>query len=309
MKKRITALLLCALVLSTLMTSCKDKEKQNDIASNPTDISEGSNTDSIQENDDANISDVTPDNKEKIPESTGDTVLTTLESGYEILSDIDGTRFYIFTKQTGERYFYGIMDIDGNIVVEPTYTTLGWCPEHEVVYAEPFAEGDSPVTLDENHRIDLHYGHGGWGTYEFLFDESSEKFFRYYFNFDEIVVEEISGIDPLVPYVIYDKAEPIKEGSYYAFTDTLYDILAELGSDAVYEFVTDKGSTAEFREYDYFSDFTNDYFYARSNWKYGYIDGLGRESSEIIYEACGGAAYGGKAWVKKDGVWQVIKLK
>ncbi len=312
MKKRITALLISALILCTLMTSCKDTEKPEDTNNDTPDISESSNADSIPENDDTNTPDTTPDNKEeapKAPENTDGTALVTLDGGYEILSDIDGTRFYIFMKQTGELYYYGIIDIDGNIIVEPTYTTLGWCPEHEIIYAEPFSEGDEPVVLDENHKIDLHYGHGGWGEYQYLYDKASEKFFRYYFDFDAVTITEISEIEPLVPYIVYSGAEPMKEGDYYAFTDTLYDILAELGGGAQYEFITDKGGTANLGKCSHVSRFTNDYVHVRRDWKYGYVDGLGRESSEIIYDACGGAAYGGKAWVKKDGVWQVIKLK
>lgn len=331
MKNKLTALLLALLVFSGSAVSCGKNETVNENESNET----VNNTDTVQNtgNDvekdkseektdsEKNTENPPSDSKDKAdtPDKSDDSentddkeeyvpvYLAKAPGGYELDYAIDGSEYSIFTTADGQSY--GIIDINGNVAVKPEYSLLGWCGEHKVIYAEPFKEGDAPVILSENYKIDMHYGHGGWGEDYLLFDNSSGKMFSFYFDIDAVYVSEVTTLSINTPYINYTGDAEFTEGDFtMGGEDGIYDTLNELiTADAEYEFITEKGSIVNLGECRYTDGFVNGYMAVLKNGFYGFVDGLGKAASEFIYDDVT-TAYDGKAWVKKGGEWKVLVL-
>lgn len=282
--------------------------------------------DIIKDGDDEEQEDNT--DKDEKPEQPDIDFLYTAPEDYEsfeIVQTFNGSQYSIFSTETENGLRYGIINMSGEVVVQPTYTILGYCDWHGVIYAEPFAEGDEPIVLDEKYKIDLHYGHGGTGRTYYVFDKPAGKMFTYSFNYDCFETREVTAIDMLTPYVIYNGAERILSDNFsrLAPEGQIYQTLVEyslgyneyefpdgrITDGAECEFISDIGSIVNLGKLDYmpYAGFVNDYMVISRGGKLGFVNGIGKESVPTIFEGAG-QAYGDRAWVKHKGTWGIINL-
>lgn len=254
--------------------------------------------------------------------------LYTAPEGYEsfeIVETFNGSQYSFFTTETTDGPRYGIINMSGEIVVQPTYTLLGYCDWHDVIYAD-LVEGDEPIVLDEKYKIDLHYGHGGTMPTYYVFDKAAGKMFTYTFNYDCFETREVTTIAMLTPYVVYNGAERILPDSYYSIeTDgQVYQTLVEyalgyneyefpdgkITDGAECEFISDIGSIVNLGKLDYVphAGFVNDYMVISRGGKLGFVNGIGKDSTPTVFENAS-QAYDNRAWVKYGGVWGIIGLE
>ena len=319
-------LILSLTVLSMSVTSCVFSPKYNDTKS-PSDIKDNSeeivqNTDNDEGTPGENNDVKTDDKQNENTENTSDPVSKNQKDTYYYVEEtVDGTNFEITGQLESSEYViytvdggqhYGICNIHGRSVVDPIYTILGWCPWHEVVYAEPFPEGTEPVIISDKYKIDLHYGHGGFGDVFHIYDTNRDKMFIGSVDMDAFYLNETDEISAGTPYILYRGDLPLSEGDFYpgAETEELYYIIDNLvfGS-AEYEYITRKGSTVNLGECERVDGFTNDYMMVKRDGKIGFVDLGGNDACEFIYTDAM-RAYNSKAWVKApDGLWKVVKLK
>lgn len=343
MKKKLFALLLALSLLSVSLVSCNkapegntekdenippitntDKEETPD---NNQEIPETPEIpDIIKDGDDEKQEDNTE--KDEKPEQPDIDFLYTAPEGYkdfEIVSTFNGSQYSFFTVETTDGPRYGIINMSGEIVVQPTYTLLGYCDWHDVIYAD-LVEGDKPVVLDEKYKIDLHYGHGGTMPTYYVFDKVAGKMFTYSFNYDCFETREVTAIDMLTPYVVYNGTERILPDSYYSIETEgqIYQTLVEyslgyneyefpegrITDGAECEFVSDIGSIVNLGKLDYMphAGFVNDYIVISRGGKLGFVNGIGKEVAPTVFENAG-QAYDGRAWVKHEGTWGIISLE
>ena len=253
----------------------------------------------------------TPEKSENVPEEdekdSTPVFLASAPDGYEIVSSVAGSEFYIFSTNGGTNF--GVIDINGKVCAEPVYTTLGWCPWHNVLYAEPFPEGTAPVVLSEKYKIDVHYGHGGSGHQILIFDNNTQKLFEAYFDYDMVTVTALKTLKINTPYINYTGSTPISDDDFTFEVDALYDIISELAfGSAEYEFVNGKGSIINLGVCDFLEGFINGYTVICKDGEYGLVNEMGDYAAEPVYEKTI-TAFDSKAWVKKDGKWQVLELK
>lgn len=319
MKKKLLSIFVAILILSSA-TSCsfvKIEVEEGEEKEKITDIQKEEETPNIVEN----TPEETEKEKEEIPQKEDEEkteYLFTASDGTRILHSIDDSNYYTFTRSfagTGfEREYYGIIDIDGNEIVAPTYDLLGWCSWHEVIYAEPFPEGTPDIIIDDDYKISVHYGHGAEGGGMYLYEKRTGKCFEV-FGFGGLEFVQIQSIPELVPYYVYDDETPINEGYYESMIaeipayEELQEVLYNFGAGE-FEFISDKGDTVSLGIINYvYPNFVNGYYIVRRGDKWGYIDGLGNEASEFIYDGAVQATSDGRAWVEHEGLWKVLKLK
>lgn len=318
MKKKLLSIFIVIFILfsSTSCSFVKIEIEQGEEKENITDTQkENENPGNVE-----NIPEEKEKENEEIPqkdsEEKGD-FLFTASDGTRILHAVDDSNYYVFTRSfagTGlEREYYGIIDIDGNEIVAPTYELLGWCGWHEVIYAEPFPEGTPDVIIDDDYKISLHYGHGAEGGGMYLYEKKTGKCF-FVAGFGGLEFQELQSIPEMTPYYVYDAETPIEVGYYEPMLGEIPDYakieeaLYNFG-EGEYEFVSDRGDTVSLGVANYVNPFANGYYIVRRGDKWGYIDGLGNEASGFIYDDAAQATSDGRAWVEHEGLWKVLKLK
>ncbi len=301
--KKLTSILISILLASLLFISCGDKPSV-DIEDNiPQNNENASVEDNVEKDDEGKENTDLPVIP---PADEGDAVLFTAPSDYEIDYTFDGTEFAVFHIPTGEwTGVYGIIDLSGKVIIEPTYNLLGWCGQHGVLYADPFAEGDAPIYIDDTHKIDLHYGHGSGGSSNYIYSTASEKFYSAGGEYGAIYVAETATISEYMPYIITDIS--VAAGSYYDGDGSQISALLSAPSKE-YAFVTDRGAEIMFEASYVQPRFVNGYMPIERGDKWGYIDLFGEDVSEFIYDGATNA-HGDKAWVLAEGEWKVISLK
>ncbi len=331
MKKKYLSLLLASLIICTSAVSCKNQDNTDDestppvsdeatdngsenIADESSDTSNAESSDESTENTDASQEADNSENDENTePVQSSDNFVYEAPEGFEIITTLNRSQYSVFSTETENGIRQGIVDITGKVVAEPEYTTLGYCPWHEVIYAEPFAEGDEPVIIDEKYKIDLHYGHGGSGYSYLIYSQDAGKMFECYFDMDCIEVDELQNFKALTPYICYSGETEITAGSYYMGDGTgIYEMLDEIvygASGAECEFISDIGSIVSLGKLDFIPNtgFINDYMVICRDGKYGLVNGIGKECTQIIYEAAQ-TAFDGRAWVKHEGIWKIAEL-
>lgn len=325
MKNRILLILALA-VLTLSATSCifiaKDintesplqvEDNKEETIQN-TDNGENSTVESTENKTEDNLKENTENINNPVPDTSKDTyyyVEETVNGGdFEITGQLESSEYVIYTNDNGEHY--GICDMVCQVIVDPVFTILGWCPWHEVVYAEPFPEGTEPIVISDKYKIDVHYGHGGFGEEFYIYDSNTEKMYIASADMDDFYLQEIEEIAEDTPYILYSGELPLSEGGYYPGSDKdeLYYIIDDLifGS-AEYEYMTRRGSTVNLGECERVDGFTNDYMMIKRDGKIGFVDLGGNDACEFIYTDAM-RAYDSKAWVKApDGLWKVVNLK
>lgn len=326
MKNKLLFILALA-VLSLSVTSCVFIPKNNDTKSlsdtkdNDEEIVQ--NTDNDEDTPDENDEEKTDDKQNENTQNNTDPVPKTAkdkyyyveknadDSDFEITGQLESSEYVIYTNDGGQHY--GICNIHGRSVVDSVYTLLGWCPWHEVVYAEPFPEGTEPVIISDKYKIDLHYGHGGFGDDYHIYDVNRDIMYIASIDMDAIYLQSLEGeIASDTPYILYRGNMSLSDGEYYPYSDAknTYNIIENLifGS-AEYEYITRRGSTVNLGVCEYVDGFTNDYMMIKRDGKIGFVNLGGNDACEFIYTDAM-RAYNSKAWVKApDGLWKVVKLK
>ncbi len=348
MKKKLFALLTATAILCTALFSCNKVQNENSEnnetppAITNTENTENTNTENESTNAE-NVPDFIINDGENENENTQNTereesmeketttfpeerILYTAPENYEnfeIVSTFNSSQYSFFTAETKDGPRYGIINMSGEIVVQPTHTLLGYCDWHNVIYGDIY-ENDKPVVIDEDYKIDLHYGHGGTMPTFYVFDKPAGRMFSYTFNYDSFVTKEVAAIDMLTPYAVYNGTERIKPDFGYDIRNgEIYQTLVEyslgyneyefpdgrITDGAECEFISDIGSVVNLGKIDFISasGFVNDYMIVYKNGKASYINGIGKECTPAIFENAA-LAFGDRAWVKHNGVWKIINL-
>ncbi len=318
MKKRLL-LIFAAAILAISAVSCKDTPDNLPKSPSDSEVESGA-TDTDNGNTESGNTEVekTPEVPEvpevpEIVEPVGDTYSyeeNTEANGYfEIVGELEDSEYVIFTNDFEK---YGICDINGQTVVKPEYTTLGWCPWHEVVYAEPFAEGDEPVVISDKYKIDLHYAHGGFGRTTYLFDENASRMFTVGADIEVFYINEVETIPVNTPYICYSGDVKVEQGEAYPGGDSeeLYHILeATVFGEADYEIITDKGSIVPLGKCANVGFFKNDFLMLSRGGKFGFVNLFGKDACEFKYVNAI-PAFDSRAWVKTENEgWKVVNLK
>lgn len=334
-------LTLSLIILSAFCISCQ-KNDNNDITENPmqnevadnTDAEGGKNEESTPTNQNSNTEinqNPTGENTEKgdtvkdaenneSPETVENPEVDTTKDtyfvdgsaddlGFEVVGELESSEYVIFTVD-GEKF--GIRDIASNVIVEPSFTILGWCPWHEVVYAEPFPEGTEPIVISDKYKIDVHYGHGSFGKGFYVFDSNTQSMFSASADIEVFYLDKVDTIPYDTPYRIYNGSTPLEDGEYYPGTDkeeTYYALEKLIFTGGECEYVTSRGSVVKLGECEVANGFINDYMMVKRQGKIGFVDLAGNNACEFIYTDAMNA-FDSKAWVKtEDGIWKVVNLK
>lgn len=251
---------------------------------------------------------------------------------FEIIDTFDKSKYSIFAvAQKDGREKYGLIDINGNICLDAEYDSMGWCPMCDMIYLHKDwpATISYPIYIDEEFIIEEHFGHGGGRSWGYILDTKTNTMYSLSSSEGGASVYEVNTLPAYTPYVRYTGASPIAfdydfynhlpntyaDPSYYEYYDEFafanYDsfLYSLPDSEFEWEFRTGSNETINLGVCSaWYSDFTNDYLVISRGGKYGFVDKNGNDASQFIYEAAE-EAYDGKAWVKLDGKWRVIKLR
>ncbi len=307
MKKTVLILLALALASASLLVSCKKEEKQEET------VIDGGHGIGVAESDDGAGEEIkeNEENKENGEENADEPEDDRVTYDFKSLRTIDNSRYSIFTKDVDGAEKYGVVDIDGNVVVEPEYTLLGWCPEHRILYTE--GEVEKRVELDDDYAIDTHFGHGGTGLVLWVYDNSQGRMFAIEYSEGSADVVEMTQLRILAPFVDYNGETPIAEGSYSTVREDgenfCIDILdGYTGTGLDFQYVTKEGNLVSIAGCtDVPAAFTDGVLSLCKDGKYGYITEDGEGASEVIYEEAN-TPFEGRAWVRRDGKYEVITL-
>ncbi|MBE6704296.1 MAG: WG repeat-containing protein [Ruminococcaceae bacterium] len=251
---------------------------------------------------------------------------------FEIIDTFDKSQYSVFAvTQANGSNLYGVIDIYGGIHLNAIYDSLGWCDWHEVLWGNKGIPDtiNYPIYIDDEYRLDDLCGHGGGRSWGYVLDTKNNTMYSLSSSEGGANVYEVNTLPAYTPYVRYTGAYPIvfdyefynhlpntyadpSDYEYYdefAFANYESFLYSLPDSEFEWEFRTGSNETIKLGICSaWYSDFANDYLVISRGGKYGFVDKNGNDASQFIYEAAE-EAYDGKAWVKLDGKWRVIKLR